>query len=77
MVSATKADHQTNRAALQQGRPDAVPLLRQALLPEGGIDQAREEVKDEDDEILNPLDMDVEDDEDLLVRFSHHLAADD
>lgn len=32
------------------------------------MDQAKEEAKDEDDEILNPLDMDVEDDEDLLVR---------
>jgi hypothetical protein len=32
--------------------------------------EAKEEVKDEDDEILNPLDMDVEDDEDLLVRLS-------
>jgi hypothetical protein len=31
---------------------------------------AKEEVKDEDDEILNPLDMDVEDDEDLLVGLS-------
>jgi hypothetical protein len=31
---------------------------------------AKEEVKDEDDEILNPLDMDVEDDEDLLVCLS-------
>ena len=31
------------------------------------MDQAKEEAKDEDDEILNPLDMDVEDDEDLLV----------
>jgi len=56
-----------NRAALQQGRPDAIPLLRQALLPLGAMDQAKEEAKDEDDEILNPLDMDVEDDEDLLV----------
>jgi hypothetical protein len=35
------------------------------------MDQAKEEVKDEDDEILNPLDMDVEDDEDLLVRPSY------
>jgi len=34
------------------------------------MDQAKEEVKDEDDKILNPLDMDVEDDEDLLVRPS-------
>jgi hypothetical protein len=34
------------------------------------MDQAKEEVKDEDDEILNPLDMDVEDDEDLLVCLS-------
>jgi hypothetical protein len=35
------------------------------------MDQAKEEVKDEDDEILNPLDMDVEDDEDLLVCPSY------
>jgi hypothetical protein len=32
--------------------------------------EAKDEVKDEDDEILNPLDMDVEDDEDLLVGLS-------
>jgi len=36
-------------------------------LSEGSIDQAKGEAKEEDDEILNPLDMDVEDDEDLLV----------
>jgi symplekin len=42
--------------------------LRQALLGEDtGAQAAKTETKDEDDEILNPLDMDVEDDEDLLV----------
>jgi symplekin len=62
--------------ALQQNRPDAIPLLRQALLPEGMVDIEKEEAKDEDDEILNPLDMDVEDDEDLLVSLSGWASAD-
>jgi hypothetical protein len=36
--------------------------------------EAKEEAKDEDDEILNPLDMDVEDDEDLLVGLSGRIC---
>jgi hypothetical protein len=31
----------------------------------------KDEAKDEDDEILNPLDMEVDDDEDLLVCLTH------
>lgn len=75
-----KADGQTNRRALQDGRPEAIPLLRQALLGEEAGQATKTEPKDEDDEILNPLDMDVEDDEDLLVSHNrqkgqHHLTS--
>lgn len=69
------ADWQTNRRALQDGRPEAIQLLRQALLGEDAAGQAtKTETKDEDDEILNPLDMDVEDDEDLLVSHVYRGA---
>lgn len=34
-------------------------------------DAAKDEAKDDDDEFLNPLDMDVDDDEDLLVGCLH------
>lgn len=59
-----------NRAALIENRPDAIPLLRPGLISDTGPDLVKDEGKDEDDEFLNPLDMDVDDDEDLLV--SHY-----
>ena len=55
------ADEKNARRALNENAADAVPLLGTSL----GI--VKQEVKDElDDEVLNPLDMDMED-EDLLV----------
>lgn len=62
----TSPDHQNARRALLDNTADAQPLLAVPL----GVDTGRSSgVKDEDlDEILNPLEMDLEDDEDLLVR---------
>lgn len=55
------------RRALIEETDDAQPLLASALGVFG-------EVKDEDEEILNPLDMDLEDEDDLLVCPFAHLS---
>nr|XP_019049865.1 symplekin [Kwoniella bestiolae CBS 10118]OCF28795.1 symplekin [Kwoniella bestiolae CBS 10118] len=61
------------RRAIIEGTPDAIPLLASVL----GVGVTKVEPKEEDvDEILNPLDMDLDDD-DLLLEGDDEIPQED
>lgn len=74
-LEAIQAAFENARRALQEGLPDAMDVLAVPLgLQETG---AKDEVKDQgDDEVLNPLDMDMEDD-DLVSYKQRRLCRPD
>ncbi|WVQ92978.1 hypothetical protein IAU59_000040 [Kwoniella sp. CBS 9459] len=63
------------RRNLAEGTPDAIPILAAALGVSAGLSAAKgEPVKEEEfDEVLNPLDMDLDDDDLLLEDFDEPI----
>ncbi|OCF38750.1 symplekin, partial [Kwoniella heveanensis CBS 569] len=67
------------RRNLAEGTPDAIPVLAAALGISTGVAAVKAEaVKEEDyDEVLNPLDMDLDDDDLLLEDFDDAVEDED